>query len=124
MTDLHAVLKEMREATRAMPEWSMARGWTDRLERALAAQGEVVAWYSQGYTLPITHWGVEKPTDGEWLPLFAAPPAAAPGWQEAIEAAARVCDEYPQRDPAQDGNGWWAAEECADAIRALLERRT
>ena len=33
------------------------------------------------------------------------------------ERCAKVCDEYPQRDPAEDGNGYWAAAECAAAIR-------
>jgi hypothetical protein len=37
----------------------------------------------------------------------------------ALEQAAVKCDEYPLRDPAEDGNGYWAAEECAAAIRAL-----
>lgn len=34
------------------------------------------------------------------------------------EEAAKVADEYPQRDPAEDGNGYWAAQEIAQAIRA------
>jgi hypothetical protein len=34
------------------------------------------------------------------------------------EACAAICDQYPQRDPGGDGNGYWAAEECAMAIRA------
>jgi hypothetical protein len=38
----------------------------------------------------------------------------------ALEEAAKVCDDYPKRDPAEDGNGYWAAEECAAAIRALI----
>jgi len=41
------------------------------------------------------------------------------GYKAGIEAAAKVCDEYPQRDPAEDGNGYWAANNCADAIRQL-----
>ena len=39
--------------------------------------------------------------------------------ERVIEGCAAVCDEYPRRDPAEDGNGYWAAEECAAAIRAL-----
>lgn len=35
------------------------------------------------------------------------------------EQCAKVCDDYPKRDPAEDGNGYWAAEECAAAIRAM-----
>ncbi|HWJ47183.1 MAG TPA: hypothetical protein VNS62_05995 [Candidatus Udaeobacter sp.] len=35
------------------------------------------------------------------------------------EAAAKACDEYPRRDPAEDGSGYWAAAECAEQIRAL-----
>ena len=41
-------------------------------------------------------------------------------YKAAIEDAAKVCDEYPQRDPAEDGNGYWAAENCYNAIRQLL----
>ena len=37
---------------------------------------------------------------------------------EEREACAKVADTYPQRDPAEDGNGYWAAEEIAAAIRA------
>ena len=33
------------------------------------------------------------------------------------EQDAKVCDEYPRRDPAEDGSGYWAAEDCAAAIR-------
>lgn len=36
-----------------------------------------------------------------------------------LAEAAKVCDQYPQRDPGEDGNGYWAAEECAKSIRAL-----
>lgn len=36
--------------------------------------------------------------------------------REALEAAAKVADEYPLRDPGEDGNGYWAAEEIAAAI--------
>jgi hypothetical protein len=39
---------------------------------------------------------------------------------QTLEQAARVCDEYPQRDPAEDGSGYWAAEECAKTICALI----
>lgn len=38
-----------------------------------------------------------------------------------LEAAAKVCDGYPQRDPAEDRDGYWAAEECAEAIRNLMD---
>lgn len=37
--------------------------------------------------------------------------------KEEREACAKVADEYPKRDPAEDGNGYWAAEEIAAAIR-------
>jgi hypothetical protein len=37
--------------------------------------------------------------------------------EEQREQDARICDEYPQRDPAEDGNGYWAAAECARVIR-------
>jgi hypothetical protein len=33
------------------------------------------------------------------------------------ERCAKLCDEYPQRDPGEDGNGYWAAAECAATIR-------
>jgi hypothetical protein len=33
------------------------------------------------------------------------------------ERCARVADDYPKRDPGGDGNGFWAAEEIAAAIR-------
>ena len=33
------------------------------------------------------------------------------------ERCAKVADDYPSRDPAGDGNGYWAAEEIAAAIR-------
>lgn len=47
--------------------------------------------------------------------LYTTPPAA----KQMQEACAKICDEYPLRDPAEDGNGYWAAEECTKAIRAL-----
>jgi len=34
-----------------------------------------------------------------------------------LEYAAVKCDEYQKRDPAEDGSGFWAAENCAEAIR-------
>lgn len=37
----------------------------------------------------------------------------------ALGECQRVCDDYPTRDPAEDGSGYWAAAECADRIRAL-----
>lgn len=40
--------------------------------------------------------------------------------RETVERCARGCDEDPTRDPGEDGNGYWAAEHCAAAIRALL----
>ncbi|MCA0214570.1 MAG: hypothetical protein LCH79_15500 [Proteobacteria bacterium] len=47
------------------------------------------------------------------------------GWQAAIQhardVAVKVCEEYPQRDPAEDGSGYWAANECADAIKEALK---
>lgn len=33
------------------------------------------------------------------------------------ERCAVICDDYPKRDPAEDGNGYWAAAECAALIR-------
>lgn len=33
------------------------------------------------------------------------------------ERCAQLCDQYPERDPAEDGNGYWAAADCAQAIR-------
>ena len=36
-----------------------------------------------------------------------------------LEEAAGVADNYPDRDPGEDGNGYWAAEEIAKAIRAM-----
>ena len=41
----------------------------------------------------------------------------------ALEEAAGVCDDYPKCDPAEDGNGYWAAENCAAAIRVLKETK-
>jgi hypothetical protein len=38
---------------------------------------------------------------------------------EALELAAKECENYPKRDPAEDGNGYWASENCAEAIRKL-----
>jgi hypothetical protein len=43
------------------------------------------------------------------------------GKRAGLEQAAKACEDYPMRDPAEDGNGYWAAEECAAAIRALLK---
>lgn len=37
------------------------------------------------------------------------------------EACAKVCDDYPKRDPGEDGNGYWAAENCAAALRSRGE---
>lgn len=36
-----------------------------------------------------------------------------------LEEAAKACEEYPKRDPSEDGNGYWAAENCAAAIREM-----
>ena len=33
------------------------------------------------------------------------------------ERCAGICEDYPSRDPAEDGSGYWAADECANAIR-------
>jgi hypothetical protein len=38
---------------------------------------------------------------------------------EALEMAAKECENYPKRDPAEDGSGYWASENCAEAIRKL-----
>ena len=43
------------------------------------------------------------------------------GAEREREECAQVADEYPNRDPAEDGNGYWAAEEIAKAIRARKE---
>ena len=45
----------------------------------------------------------------------------AAGFAEGMERAAVIADEYPLRDPGGDGNGYWAAEEIAAAIRAAKE---
>ena len=47
--------------------------------------------------------------------------AAAKARAEEREACAQLADAYPQRDPAEDGNGYWAAEEIAAAIRARTD---
>lgn len=44
------------------------------------------------------------------------------GFGSAIEEAAMVADKYPQRDPAEDGSGYWAAEEIASSIRELKKK--
>ncbi len=43
--------------------------------------------------------------------------ADAKAREEQRDEDAKVCDGYPQRDPAEDGNGYWAAQECATTIR-------
>ena len=39
--------------------------------------------------------------------------------REERERCARIAETYPHRDPAEDGNGYWAAEEIAAAIRRV-----
>jgi len=41
------------------------------------------------------------------------------GAEEMKKSAAKVCADYHKRDPAQDGNGYWAAENCYETIRQL-----
>lgn len=47
--------------------------------------------------------------------------ALADAERRGLERAAKVADEYPQRDPAEDGNGYWAAWEIAKTIRAQAQ---
>lgn len=43
--------------------------------------------------------------------------------REAFMEAAKVADEYPLRDPAEDGTAYWAAEEIAKCIRGQALRQ-
>jgi hypothetical protein len=40
------------------------------------------------------------------------------------ERCAKIADDYPNRDPGGDGNGYWAAEEIACAIRSPSNTET
>ena len=41
---------------------------------------------------------------------------AAEAAKQQARKDAKICREYPKRDPAEDGNGYWAADDCAKAI--------
>lgn len=41
--------------------------------------------------------------------------------RETIDRCAKIAEEYPRRDPGEDGSAYWAAEEIATAIRATLK---
>mgnify|MGYP001497766092 CR=1 FL=1 len=62
---------------------------------------------------------------GYVFPELVAPIALAlvEAERRGIERAAEVADRYPERDPAEDGSGYWAAEEIAAAIRKLGDER-
>lgn len=38
----------------------------------------------------------------------------------ARKECAEIARRYPERDPAEDGNGYWAAEEIATAVEATI----
>ena len=40
-------------------------------------------------------------------------------YEAALDRAARECAAYPRRHPGNDGDGFWAALECATVIRSL-----
>lgn len=111
MTDLDRAIAAAREAVNrinAIPNAGMTNG-----EHALvhliaaldAARGEAVAWccpqticdadgYPEEWETPYMEWGQARPDwQGQWTPLFAAPPAAV-----AVPAA----NVTPMRQPRAD----------------------
>jgi hypothetical protein len=59
------------------------------------------------------HWYAVNGSPG-WLGCWMAWQAGA---AQQRETDAKLCDEYPLRDPAEYGNAYSAATECAKAIR-------
>jgi len=49
------------------------------------------------------------------------PLIAAQAHNATVEQCAEVADNYPKRDPGEDGSAYWAADEIAAAIRSLKE---
>jgi hypothetical protein len=134
MTSVHEVLKERRE--RAKYAGTLLHEYADRIERALAPAGEVdgpVAWMKTWFSPSLEQRGCRvdlTPICEPWLdalnptitPLYASPPAAPQGWNEAIEAAAKVADEYRaacEKDGSIIGQG--TARIIAATIRALKQ---
>jgi hypothetical protein len=119
VTAVQEVLEEMREPKpdngQPVDYEPLIRDWADRIERALAPAGEGSACPSCGTPLRLlAGWGVCYNRDCAWQPSpLASPPAAPQGWNEAIEAAAKVCESVNNYDNPM------TALDCADAIRAL-----
>jgi len=81
-------------------------------------------WYSDwseddDQQQPLEQYIAEKAAYWQWERLSADLVRAT---AQGMERAAVICDQYPARDPAQDGNGFWAAENCAEAIRSEASR--
>jgi hypothetical protein len=132
----YATIKEYEElAGFSVPEafragWNMARTTNSMLGINTApvqpVKQEPVFWYrpinEETYEGPVHNdsvcgkmWRNEKP--GEWLPLYAAPVDAKAIRAEALEEAAKMCDET-MKDTFQL-HGKDVAEKCAAAIRGL-----
>lgn len=69
---------------------------------------------NNGYYLNQSEDGDVTSYRGELESLIAFHRAA---YADGLEQAAKIADTYPKRDPAEDGNGYWAAEEVAKQIR-------
>lgn len=68
----------------------------------------IASYFASGNAVPI----MSRPMSREALEGIAALAE-----EKEREECAKVCDEYPRRDPAEDGNGYWATQDCAAAIR-------
>lgn len=81
------------------------------------AINDLLAWESQIALDPAVSSDAQALIDQGRAELAEVKKALA----EERERCAKICDEYPLRDPAEDGNGYWAAAECARMIRGAKE---